>query len=93
MELNPNNPTTKAVHAQWHKLCALLMHKLKLDHVVITPDDLVQLIDVPGGVNITVREDIEGIHLRLVGDAQAARLLVMGARPKEDKTGGSELLS
>lgn len=71
-ELNPNHPTTQAVHDHWHKIAALIMHKLDLDHVVITPDDINQLMRANS--SITMQELGDGIHLRIVDRVTAEKL-------------------
>ena len=63
MELNPNHPTTMALHDSWHVIVAALMVKFGIDHVVITMDDLKKMNH---GIGITVRELEDGIHLQLV---------------------------
>ena len=71
MEINPNHPTTQTMHDLWHKLTAIVMHKLGVDHIVITVEDLQQM---SGGKFITVQELDDGIHLRFVDEAEAMRL-------------------
>jgi len=39
-ELNPNHPVTAEMRENWHKIAAIIMHKLKLNKVVITIDDI-----------------------------------------------------
>lgn len=39
-EVNPHHPVTRAAHDQWHKLCAIIMHKLGATHVEITDADV-----------------------------------------------------
>lgn len=43
MELNPNHPTTRMISDHWHKLAAILMVKLDVDHVVITSSDIARM--------------------------------------------------
>jgi hypothetical protein len=82
MELNPNHPTTTSVREQWHKLCALLMVKLGTDHVVITPNDIERLVRAGAGRAIVVQELADGLHLRMVDQAEADRLArEHGGRP------------
>jgi len=71
MELNPNHPTTQAVHEQWHKLAGILMHKLGLDHVVITLADLQR---IPSNQFIAVQELSDGLHLWFVDEKTAQKL-------------------
>jgi len=57
MELNPNHPVVEETRDQWHKLCAILMHKFGRKHVEITSSDIDTLaysgqaivIDMRGG--------------------------------------------
>jgi hypothetical protein len=71
VELNPNHPTTKAVHDEWHTLAAVLMKKFGTDHVVVSLDDLKLL--TPGS-GIALQELDDGLHLRIVTAEQAAAL-------------------
>lgn len=71
MELNPRHPVTKAARDQWHKLLAIVMHKYKIPHVMLTIEDI-KAVDI--GLNITVQERDNAIHLRLVDDKTAAKL-------------------
>jgi len=73
MELNPHHPTTKSVHDQWHVICALLMLKFNSRHVVITLAD----IEKSKGENIAIQELGDGLHVRLVDDNEASRLVKM----------------
>jgi len=40
MELNPNNPVAAAARGQWHKIAALVMHKLGAQRVEIRDADI-----------------------------------------------------
>ena len=44
-ELNPDHPTTRAVHDQWHKLCCLLMIKFGRKDVVFTNADVEKFVE------------------------------------------------
>lgn len=78
-EMNPNHPTTQAVHEQWHKIAALIMLKHGDDHVRITMDDLRR---IPPDISVTVQELPDGLHIRLVDGATAERLArEHGGRP------------
>ncbi|RWA55322.1 hypothetical protein AU476_07380 [Cupriavidus sp. UYMSc13B] len=72
-ELNPNHPVTAAVHEHWHKLCALLLHKLTDGHAVLTASDVDQLVG-SGAANIVIQETERGIELTLVSDEEGDRL-------------------
>ena len=72
MELNPNHPTTQAVSNHWHKIAAILMQRLNVDHVVITVEDVNKLAG--GGVSITIDDQPDGIHLRLVDEQIAVQM-------------------
>ena len=45
MELNPNHPVTSEMHDHWHKLCAILMLKMKAQSIEITEADVRALGD------------------------------------------------
>lgn len=38
--LNPNNPVARATFGEWHKIAALIMHKLGVKRVEITNEDV-----------------------------------------------------
>ncbi len=68
MELNPNHPTTQAIHGQWHKFALLIMAKQGLNHIVISIEDIQDAMtmfrgDLPA---ITACEKEDGIHFRIV---------------------------
>lgn len=71
MEVNPNHPTTQAVHDQWHKIAALVMRKLGATHVLITADDVRKMV---GGNFIVVQELPDGLHVRMVDERTAMKL-------------------
>ncbi len=68
--LNPNHPTSQAIAEHWNKIAAILVHKAG-GHVVITHSDIESL---PEFVGITVGENEDGMHIRLVDEATAHRL-------------------
>lgn len=70
-ELNPNHPTLVIVHEHWHKIAAILMHKLGHEHVVITAADIERM---PEGMFVTVQELDDGLHLQFV-DEKTAHIL------------------
>lgn len=49
-ELNPESPALTAARGQWHKICALLMHKQGLKEVTITMQDIGELAQSPDGM-------------------------------------------
>jgi len=74
---NPNHPVVRRMESEWHKLCAIIMHKYREqlgDRVVITPEDIQAFID-DKVTNIVCNEKVDGIHLFLVDDAAAAKLV------------------
>lgn len=71
MELNPNHPVSQQMHDHWHKICALLMRKMGRDHIVIT---MVDLRSFPADSFMVFQELEDGLHLRLVDEAEAVRL-------------------
>lgn len=71
MELNPNHQVTKAIHDQWHKICAILMMKYGAPHEVITIEDISKL---PADSAVAIQERQDGIHLSLVDMKTATKL-------------------
>lgn len=69
MELNPNHKTTRAVSEHWHKVVALIMHKLQLRHIVITAANIEAMSKQEVAIAIDDRPD--GLHVSLVDINQA----------------------
>lgn len=69
---NPNHPVTQATADQWHKLCAMVMFKLGVTKIKLSPRDINTFLE-SGLANITVRFD-DYVNLELVTDEQAAIL-------------------
>lgn len=42
MELNPNHVVTNTMRGEWHKVVAILLHKVGLTAVEITEDDVIE---------------------------------------------------
>ncbi len=57
-----DNPITRKMQGEWHKIAALIMKKLGVDEVIITPQDLIRL-----GYDtvIIVREQQDGLHIKV----------------------------
>jgi len=66
MKLNPNNPVLKATDEQWYKLCAVLMHKLRVTEVRFQDSDFDGLTARFGGAAcVSIAEEGREIVLRL----------------------------
>lgn len=73
-ELNPNHPVTREVHEQWHKIAAIMLHKMGRQKLRITIADLQAWErEYPGG-GIVIKANNLDIELWLV-DADQAREL------------------
>lgn len=72
--LNPNHPTTRALEDQWHKIAALIMHKMGIDHVVISAQDIASM---GGAKAVTAQELSDGLHFRLVDYVTGEKLARM----------------
>lgn len=76
MELNPNHKVVRQARDQWHKIAALIMVKLGLTELKITPDDINKI--AAGNVNIVLDargESETGIlTIRIVDDKAADEL-------------------
>ena len=53
--LNPNNPVARASFGNWHKIAALIMHKLGVNHLEIKNEDVNALNAT--GKNIGIADD------------------------------------
>jgi hypothetical protein len=76
-ELNPNHPVTSRVHDHWHKVVAILLHKFAKvlgREVRIYPADIEAMEREEGGVNVVIEDRDGAIRLRLVTDAEGAKL-------------------
>jgi hypothetical protein len=72
MKLNPNHPVNRGLDNQWHKIAALIMKKLGVNHVVITEQDIDSMQQ---GMFIAVQERHDGLHVCFVDEATAHRLV------------------
>lgn len=71
MKLNPNHQVVQAIDQHWYKIAALLMQKLNMNPVVISPEE----IDKIDGMAITIRLDnTTGIILNMVTMEEGERL-------------------
>lgn len=70
MELNPNHPVTREVSDHWHKICAVLLGKMCMSHVVLTVEDIERV----SGAAIAIEGKPDGLHVRLMSMAEAERL-------------------
>jgi hypothetical protein len=75
-EVNPNHPVTASLHDYWHKIVAVILHKLEIKEVVITAQDVVNLQlsyldDIP---SVLAHDQADGIHIRIVSGTEAQRL-------------------
>lgn len=72
--LNPNHPVTKELEHEWHKLLMIFMVKQGVTRFEITPADVDRWT---GGnySNILAHAHRDTLEIRLIGDAEAARIL------------------
>jgi hypothetical protein len=73
MELNPNNPVARAANGQWHKIAALIMHKLGVNHVEIREEDAEAL--AAKGLNIGIADDKGYMEVFLLTSEQTKAML------------------
>lgn len=74
MEINPNHPTTIALHYQWHKVLAAILVKLGISEVRLSEADLNRLALNPDGYNVVAEGMPDSLSIRIVSDAEAERL-------------------
>ncbi len=69
---NPQN-VVQEVEDQWHKICALLLHKFNLGHVVISNEDLNNMAAAMKGEQpiIVLDPQAEGVHIELMPESAA----------------------
>jgi hypothetical protein len=78
MEINPHHHITETVHDHWHKIAALLLHRLGVrrgsGEVLITMADVKELAKYDNDVAVVIHEKTDGIHLRIVTMAEGEKL-------------------
>lgn len=73
-ELNPNHEVTQSMREQWAKIVVMLMLRDGVTETVI-PLNVIEDAVTQRELNLTVRiSDTRGIVLKLVDNAEAARL-------------------
>lgn len=73
MELNPNNRVAAAARGQWHKIAALVMHKLGVTHIEIRDSDVDALN--AKGLNIAIADDKGYIEVFLLNAEESKAAL------------------
>lgn len=76
-ELNPNHPVTKELHNQWHKLAAIILHKLGMQTIDISIADIAAFENSyqnNGGGAIVAEPKDDVIHITLVSMNEAEQL-------------------
>lgn len=71
-EFNPNHPVVISARDQWHKFCAILMHKSGRENVEITSDDINTFMGLNKSIVIDARND--RLFLRLMDNQEAMKL-------------------
>lgn len=70
---NPEHPTSKALHDNWHKVAAIIMHKMGITETVITQEDL-RAFQAQPNMHILADGQDDGIKVSLVTEAEARRI-------------------
>lgn len=70
-ELNPDHPVLEKLRDQWHKICLVLMLRLKEKEIVITAADVKAVLESPYS-NIIAHDKHDGLHVILATDEEAA---------------------
>jgi hypothetical protein len=83
MELNPNNPTTKAIRDQWHAIVAVLLIKFDLKEVLILHADMEKVWALPEVPTVMVHDSAEGLRIKLITQQEAGQLLEMQRAGKQ----------
>ena len=78
MKLNPTNPVVMQMDTNWHKLCATIMHKLGKTEILISGQDVIDLMN-SGTPNIVLDARNEqqkgGMTVKLVSNEEAHKLV------------------
>lgn len=74
--LNPNHPMTQSTADHWHKIAALILHKLGQREVVLSLEDIKAATtkSKDGMLCIVLQEKADGLHVRLVSEDEGRRL-------------------
>lgn len=75
MEMNPDNPTTKAAHDHWHAIIAVVMIKLGITHININADDMAKVHALPELPTVMLHDHAGGLDLKLITQVEAAAIL------------------
>ena len=74
-----NHGIVQKTHDHWHKIAAILMHKFKTDHEVISVEDIEKM---PDDQVIVIQELSNGLHLRLMHVDEAMKLAKQHNAPR-----------
>lgn len=86
-ELNPDNPTTKAVHDHWHKVVALMLMRMAAERNVdplqlqvnFKQPDIEAFAALAGGrAAVGIRDDADGLTLFLAPEDEAVEQIKAG---------------
>lgn len=70
--LNPNNPVARASFGNWHKLAALIMHKLGINHIELKNEDVEALNATGKNIGISDNKGYIEIFLLTPEETKAA---------------------
>lgn len=73
-ELNPNHPVTQEMRENWHKIAAIIMHKMNVKHLTIDSGDVQRLSEWLDGGAICAKPKGEVLEIFLVDATEAQRL-------------------
>jgi len=74
MEFNPDHPVTEAIHDNWHKLCASVMHKLGREKVTISIADIEEFAALPEMPVMLCHDHDNVIDLILLPESEARKM-------------------
>lgn len=72
-----------AFNGQWHKVLALVMHKLNVQEVLITKEDVAAVQD--GDLILLAGEQSDGFHLQMLSGAAARTAESLMAMPSRGR--------
>ena len=71
---NPNNPVARASMDHWHKIAAMMMHKLGLKSLAITAADIDKM-NAAGPFDIGISDEKGHIEVLLLTEAESRALV------------------
>lgn len=95
-ELNPNDPTTRAAHDQWHKIVALMMMRMAGDGdarqlTVNFKHADIEKFTALGDIAVGIKDDADGLTLFMTSESEAIAQIKAGTATLDPKATEEEI--